>query len=114
MVYVFWYKITCLLIGLVIIFLGFRLFIKGIFNESGDVEGSWKDLKIIIRKAAPGTYFVVFGSLLIGLTVFKGISNEETYAPVNSNKTTNSSVPDLNTASTPPPVIPDSIKIKKP
>jgi len=111
MTYVFWYKITCLVIGLIIIFLGFRLFMRGIFNESGDVEGGWKDLKIIVRKAAPGTYFVIFGSLLIGLTVYKGLSTEETTAPLNSPGFTNAPAPALNTLNE--PLIIDTINVKK-
>lgn len=75
--FVFWYKIVCLFVGLVIVFLGYMLFIKGIFNESGDVEGSFKDYKLIVRKAAPGTYFVLFGSIIIGMIVFKGFTTEE-------------------------------------
>ena len=75
--YVFYYKIGCLFTGLIITFLGYKLFLKGIFNKSGDVEGSWKNLKLIVRKAAPGTYFVLFGSLVIAMTVFKGLTTEE-------------------------------------
>nr|WP_294950184.1 hypothetical protein [uncultured Mucilaginibacter sp.] len=74
---VFWYKIACLIVGLVIVFLGYMLFIKGVFNESGDVEGSFNDYKLIVRKAAPGTYFVLFGSIVIGMIVFKGFSTAE-------------------------------------
>jgi hypothetical protein len=75
--YVFYYKIACLFTGLIIIFLGFKLFLRGIFTESGDVEGSWKNLKLIVKKAAPGTYFVLFGSLIISMTIFRGLTSEE-------------------------------------
>jgi hypothetical protein len=75
---IFWYKIVCLFVGLVIVYLGYTLFMKGVFGESGDVEGSFKDYKLIVRKAAPGTYFVLFGSIIIGMIVFKGFSMEET------------------------------------
>jgi hypothetical protein len=77
MIYVFWYKIICLLTGLAIIYLGYLLFIKGIFNESGDVKGRYQDYRLSISKAAPGTYFVLFGSLVITLTTFKGFSTDE-------------------------------------
>jgi len=73
------------LTGLSIISLGYKLFVKGVFSESGDVEGSFKDYKLIVKKAAPGTYFVLFGSLIIGLIVFKGISIDETLARANQN-----------------------------
>jgi hypothetical protein len=77
MEYVFWYKLACLSVGLTIVCLGYVLFLKGIFNESGDMQGSFKNYKLVIRKAAPGTYFVLFGSLLIAFTVFKGLDSEE-------------------------------------
>lgn len=78
MEYVFYYKILSLLSGLVIIFLGYLLFIKGIFNESGDFEGSFKENKIILKKAAPGTYFVLFGSIVILMALHEGFSTKDT------------------------------------
>jgi hypothetical protein len=82
MLYIFTYKIVCILAGLCIIFLGYMLFLKGIFGDSGDVEGGWHDYKLIVRKAAPGTYFVLFGSLIIAATIFKGLENDEKVSPV--------------------------------
>jgi hypothetical protein len=76
---VFYFKLSCIIAGLIIVFLGYRLFCKGIFNESGNLEGNWKSAKIIVRKAAPGTYFVLFGSLVICSAIFKGFSNTEYY-----------------------------------
>ena len=75
--YIFYYKVICIAAGVIIISLGYKLFVKGIFSASGDVEGRWKDLKIIISKAAPGTYFVLFGSAIIGFTVYQGFSIKE-------------------------------------
>jgi hypothetical protein len=70
------------MVGLIIIYLGYKLFLKGIFNESGNVEGSFKDYKLIVKKAAPGTYFVLFGSFIIGMTIFKGYEIDEVKQPV--------------------------------
>lgn len=77
MFYVFWYKIACLFTGLIIIFFGYNLFVKGIFNNDGEVEGSWNNFKLIIKRAAAGTYFIIFGSIIISMVVFKGLENEE-------------------------------------
>jgi hypothetical protein len=96
---IFWYKIVCLVVGLVIVYLGYTLFVKGVFGESGDVEGSFKDYKLIVRKAAPGTYFVLFGSIIIGMIVFKGFSMEETKKPAQ-------------TKVSPPPSTPDTTNFK--
>jgi hypothetical protein len=82
--YIFYYKVICIAAGVIIISLGYRLFVKGIFSASGDVEGRWKDLKLIVRKAAPGTYFVLFGSAIIGFTVHQGFSMEEKEAAKSS------------------------------
>ena len=77
MSYVFWYKMACLAVGLTITCLGYLLFIKGVFKDSGNVEGAYKDYKLIVKKAAPGTYFVLFGSIIISMVVFKGLTMEE-------------------------------------
>lgn len=77
MEYVFYYKILSLFTGVIIIFLGYLLFVKGVFHESGDFEGAFKDNKIILKKAAPGTYFVVFGSIVILMALYKGFVTED-------------------------------------
>lgn len=77
MIYLFLYKVFCLFSGLAIIFLGYHLFIKGIFAHSGDLDASWKDYKLILKKAAPGTYFVIFGSIILITVVFQGLAFDE-------------------------------------
>ncbi|MBB3055455.1 hypothetical protein [Mucilaginibacter gotjawali] len=77
MEFVFYYKITCLLVGLAIIFLGYKLFVKGVFIQSGDLEATFKNNKLIIKKALPGTYFVVLGTIIICCTIIKGLSSDE-------------------------------------
>jgi hypothetical protein len=105
--YVFYFKLSCIAAGLIIIFLGYRLFLKGIFNESGDLEGSWKSSKLIVKKAAPGTYFVLFGSLVICSAIFKGMSNSESYGGSGHNQFQ----PSLSDTARMPPVI-DTTKIQ--
>jgi len=73
MEYLFWYKISCLIVGLTIIYLGYLLFVKGIFNESGDIDANFKNYKLTVKKAAPGTFFVLFGAIIIGFSIFKGL-----------------------------------------
>ena len=67
------YKLCSLVTGVILSYLGYRLFMAGIWGNAGDAEGSFGDNKIIIRKAAPGTFFVLMGALVIGLTIFKGL-----------------------------------------
>jgi hypothetical protein len=78
--YVFYYKISCLIVGLIISYLGYRLFVAGIFDKAGDLHSSWKDFKLVITKAAPGLYFVVLGTIIICTTIYKGYSLDE-YRP---------------------------------
>lgn len=77
MAYIFWYKITCLLVGLTLCWLGYNLFIKGVFRQAGNFTGTWKTFKIVVTRAAPGLYFVLFGTIVIGATVYKGFNLEE-------------------------------------
>lgn len=69
----FLYKILITVSGLVIILLGYKLFVKGIFNESGDIKATWNDKSLLIKKAAPGTFFVLFGACIIAISTYKGI-----------------------------------------
>ena len=77
------YKITALLCGVFICFLGYKLFLKGVFNESGDIDAKWNDKGIIIKKAAPGTFFALFGAIVIAIVLYKGLE----YESVNKNNT---------------------------
>lgn len=66
------YKIISLLVGAFISFLGYKLFMNGIWGEAGDVDAKFKDGSIVIRSAAPGTFFALFGAIIIGVTILKG------------------------------------------
>ncbi|MFB9844014.1 hypothetical protein [Mucilaginibacter ginsenosidivorans] len=77
MEYIFYYKITCLIVGFSIIFLGYKLFVKGVFVDGGNFEVSLKNNKLILKKALPGTYFVVLGTVIICFTIFKGLSSDD-------------------------------------
>lgn len=68
------YKITSLATGVALCYMGYRLFLAGVWGNAGDAEGSFGDNKIIIKKAAPGTFFILMGAIVIGLTIAKGLS----------------------------------------
>lgn len=70
------YKIFCLIAGLLLCFMGFKLFISGIWGSAGDAEGQFGNNKIVLKKAAPGTFFVLVGGFVIGMTVYKGLAFE--------------------------------------
>ena len=68
------YKLASLLAGVSLSYMGYRLFISGIWGDAGSAEGNFTDFKIIIRKAAPGTFFAVLGAMVLIAAIFKGLS----------------------------------------
>ncbi len=68
------YKLGCLGIGALFAILGYRLFRAGIWGSAGDFDANFKDTKIVLKSAAPGTFFAVLGAAVIIATVWQGIS----------------------------------------
>ena len=75
------YKIASLLCGAVLCYLGYRLFCRGIWGESGNLEARLGDNRLVLKSAAPGTFFVVLGTVVILMTVFKGLELESRELP---------------------------------
>ena len=67
------YKVISLFVGSLFGYMGYRLFMAGIWGESGEVEAQFKDNKLVIKKAAPDTFFALFGAIVICLTIFIGL-----------------------------------------
>lgn len=65
------------IVGFGFAFLGYRLFQKGVLGDS-DLEAVWSDKKFLLKRAAPGTLFALFGLVMIGTTLWKspGIISE--------------------------------------
>ena len=84
------YKLCSLATGVTLSYLGYKLFMAGVWGNAGDAEGSFGDNKIVIKKAAPGTFFVLMGALVIGLTIFKGLDFNSNQDPqgINNEKPT--------------------------
>lgn len=68
------YKIFCLAAGSFSIYLGYRLFEKGIFGEAGNMEGGNGSITIKVTNAAPGTVFATVGLGVIIFTVQQGMT----------------------------------------
>jgi hypothetical protein len=47
-----------------------------VWGNAGEAEGTFGNNKLVIKKAAPGTFFVIVGAIIIGLTVYKGLNFE--------------------------------------
>jgi hypothetical protein len=53
--------------------MGYRLFLAGIWGHAGEIEGEFGNNKLVIKKAAPGTFFALFGAIIISITIYKGM-----------------------------------------
>lgn len=72
--YIFWFKTFSLFSGMLAIYLGYKLFVNKIAAQSGEINGSIGSGNLSIRRASPGTFFVLFGSIIICYTVFTGFN----------------------------------------
>lgn len=70
------YKIISLLVGAFFGYMGYKLFTKGIWGSSGNMEAEFGDNKIVLKKAAPGIFFALFGSIIIITTISKKLELE--------------------------------------
>jgi len=80
------YKLTSLFVGTLLTYLGYKLFMAGVWGNAGEVEGSFSDNKIVIKKAAPGTFFILAGAIVIGFTIYKGLNFENIESKGTNNK----------------------------
>ena len=65
------------MVGTLSMYWGFRLFVKEKWGDTGEIEGSIKDFKFTFKRAAPGTFFSVFGAIIIVFTIIQGFYTYE-------------------------------------
>ncbi|MHC4489601.1 MAG: hypothetical protein ACYSW7_10575 [Planctomycetota bacterium] len=53
--------------------MGYQLFSQGVF-EASDVEAVWGDKKLLLKRAAPGTVFALFGACVVVFALWKAPS----------------------------------------
>ena len=77
------YKLAALLVGFGLAYLGYRLFLAGIFEGAGDLDATFSDTKLILKKGSPGIFFALFGTVVLVATLTKGldISTEPAIGP---------------------------------
>jgi hypothetical protein len=68
------YKAMVLFSGLFIVYLGFRLYCRGVFDASAELIANIGKKGIIFRSVAPGLFFVIFGISIMSMTVWKGLT----------------------------------------
>ena len=57
---------------------GLPPFFKGIFGDAGNAEANFGDNRILLIRAAPGTFFAVIGGIIAVMTITNGINDETT------------------------------------
>lgn len=67
------YKLASLATGLTLCYMGYRLFMAGVWGNAGNAEGNFGSNKIVITQAAPGTFFILMGAVILGLTIAQGL-----------------------------------------
>ena len=71
------YKLVSLGCGVLVCFFGYRLFVLGIFGNAGELDSQFQNNKLVLKKAAPGTFFSLFGACVIGVALWKGFLSED-------------------------------------
>ncbi|WPD21582.1 MAG: hypothetical protein SD837_15400 [Candidatus Electrothrix scaldis] len=77
LLYVTVYRLSVLAIGALSIYLGFRLFRdtdrgEGLANNAGTASAEGGNFKLTMTSILPGTYFALFGTVIIGIMVWRG------------------------------------------
>jgi hypothetical protein len=62
-------RLLIVVVGGMCIYLGYRLFDK-VQKRQGELTVKGKDRSLTLRDIAPGIYFVFFGSLLLGISLY--------------------------------------------
>ncbi len=70
------YKVASLFVGLGFGYMGYRLFLSGLESPAGDLEASSGDRSLKLTRAAPGTFFALFGAGVIAVAIFQGFDVE--------------------------------------
>jgi len=98
------YKILTLLVGLASLFFGYRLFSSGTYKKAGDLSSKWGDKNLVLKQAAPGTFFALFGAIIISIGLLKGLSIEKVEGyPLDARKEVVNQAPDTSDQVLPEP-----------
>lgn len=79
------YKMVSLLVGGAFSYMGYRLFISGIWGNAGSLETHYENNRLVLKNAAPGTFFALFGAIIVSITLLKGLEFERYAPPVQTN-----------------------------
>jgi hypothetical protein len=73
---VVFYRTFTIACGFGIIYLGYKLFRIGVYEKAGELKAAWGDRHLTLKQAAPGTVFALFGALVLGIAIWRGVDLE--------------------------------------
>lgn len=59
------YRILIVVAGIASAYMGYRLFVRGLFANAGELKAAWGERKLVLKQAAPGTFFALFGAAIV-------------------------------------------------
>lgn len=65
------YRAMAFLSGVFMVYLGYKLFDKGIVGTGGELQGRIGKNQVSLKKAAPGIFFALLGTLIILLSMYQ-------------------------------------------
>jgi hypothetical protein len=74
-------RIAITLVGLSIVYLGYKLFQLGYSETSGEFVGKWGPKHVTLKRVGPGVFFALFGAIVICAAVWRPISVERGAGP---------------------------------
>ena len=66
------FKLASISAGVFFAWMGYRLFMSGIWGNAGELEANYKNTKLVLTGAAPGTFFTVLGAVIVVCSVYTG------------------------------------------
>ena len=74
--FVWSYKIVCLIVGYLFAKLGYELLLKGVTGKF-KFRGEMKGFKADLVSASPGTFFILMGTIIVAVTIYRGFIVED-------------------------------------
>ena len=71
------YRSIAIIAGVVVTYLGYKLFVLGIYQKAGELKAGWSGKSLALRQAAPGTFFALFGTAVVVVSLWRGIDINE-------------------------------------
>lgn len=68
------FRVACLLVGTVFGYLGYKLYVRGVFDKTQDINAAFGSVKVALRHVAPGVVFGIAGIAIAALSVVRPIT----------------------------------------